>query len=100
LVEGYRAEFRPSQAGDRATVCVALAFCCARSDAAAKKLAGEVGNDFVAPSVVGEPKRCWDTMLEIAARYDVGELVLLDIGRRYPDRARCYELIAESAPAG
>lgn len=49
-----------------------------------------------ARTVVGDPARCRDRLLELAGQYAAGELMVVTITGDYASRARSYELLAEA----
>jgi luciferase family oxidoreductase group 1 len=49
-----------------------------------------------ARAVIGDPQRCRDRLLELAAQYAADELMVVTITGDYASRARSYELLAEA----
>lgn len=49
-----------------------------------------------ARTVIGDPQRCCDRLLELAAQYSADELMVVTITGDYASRARSYELLAEA----
>lgn len=73
---------------------IAVAGICAETEAKADRLLEQHNNEFIVPSVVGNPRQCKNKLLELQERYGVDEIIFLDLCQEFEDRLHSYELLA------
>jgi luciferase family oxidoreductase group 1 len=79
VLADYAASFQPAPEGPPATGCLSLSGICAETDAEAETLLAGAKERYGAQLIVnfwGSPERCRETILEIAARHGVREVVI------------------------
>jgi luciferase family oxidoreductase group 1 len=95
-LDAYRSEFRPSRALPRPRCNLAVAGVCASTEEEARRLAALHRNSFLVPRVVGSPEQCRVHLRELAARYDVDEIIFLALGGGAEQRLLSYQLLARA----
>lgn len=73
---------------------LAVAGICADTEAEAYRLLEQHTNDFVVPTVVGNAPQCKEKLQALQERYDIDEIIFLDLCQEFESRLRCYELLA------
>jgi alkanesulfonate monooxygenase SsuD/methylene tetrahydromethanopterin reductase-like flavin-dependent oxidoreductase (luciferase family) len=79
VLTGYAAQFQRAPDGPEARGCLSLSGICAETDAEAKTLRDAAMKRFdnkVVVNFCGSPERCRDTIIELAARHGVREVVI------------------------
>jgi luciferase family oxidoreductase group 1 len=79
--------------------CVAVAGVCAESESRARELAGgKVGDNVrgLIVNVIGDPKHCRSTFLDMAEMYSTSQFVFLDVCPTFEARLNSYRLLAEA----
>lgn len=92
----YRREFIPAEPEARPHAVLAVAGVCAATDARAAELAAQhvARNAFFRPWVVGSAATCAVALRDLAARYDVDEIVFGELSTAFDDRLASLELLA------
>jgi luciferase family oxidoreductase group 1 len=93
----YRAAFCPTGHRTRPRVAIAVAGVCADSEARVDAILRAHQNPFCRPTVVGTPAACAEQIVALRQRYQMDELILVDICAQFRDKVRSYELFYEAA---
>lgn len=93
IVQEYRKTFQPRLLLSP-KLNIAVAGICADTEDRAYELLKQHKNSFVIPTVVGTAGQCKEKLLAIQKRFDVDEIIFLDLCHELEDRLRSYELLA------
>jgi alkanesulfonate monooxygenase SsuD/methylene tetrahydromethanopterin reductase-like flavin-dependent oxidoreductase (luciferase family) len=99
IFQEYRKTFQPRLLSSP-KLNIAVAGICADTEDQAYKLLKQHTNSFVIPNVVGTAKQCKEKLLAIQERFDVNEIIFLDLCHELEDRLRSYELLASELNLG
>lgn len=94
----YAEQFQRAPDGPAATGCISLAGICAETDAEAKAMAAAAREQLGAEIVInfcGSPERCRETILELAERHGVRNVVIQPRTFEYEKQERMYRLLAD-----
>jgi luciferase family oxidoreductase group 1 len=94
VIRRYRDEYRPCPEAPAPEANLAVAGVCAETTERARQIAAEHHSTFIRPNVVGDPSRCAEELAALADRYQVDEVVYLDLATRPSDRLSAYALLA------
>ncbi|KYC42477.1 hypothetical protein WA1_21170 [Scytonema hofmannii PCC 7110] len=95
ILQEYRDIFQPKAGKISTPQCnVAVAGICAETEAQAHQLLKKHTNEFIVPSIVGNPSQCKEKLQMLQERYGVDEIIFLDLCQEFEDRLRSYELLA------
>jgi luciferase family oxidoreductase group 1 len=92
LVE-YQSSFQPGTL-KQPLASIAVAGCCAETEAKANRLLAAHGNKSIISRVVGNPRQCQEQLSLIIERYRAAEIVFLDLAINPDDRLATLELMA------
>lgn len=98
-VAAYRDAFIPTEQQPEPAVCIAVAGLCSDSAADAERgvtRALETWAGGTDPRIVGTPQTCRDKLLELAERYDVNDIVFMNLSREWEPACRSLELLGEA----
>lgn len=73
---------------------VAVAGICADTEDRAYELLKQHKNSFVIPTIVGTARQCKEKLLALQERFEVNEIIFLDVCHELEDRLRSYKLLA------
>ncbi|HYH97802.1 MsnO8 family LLM class oxidoreductase [Hyalangium sp.] len=97
LIARYREEFRPSSHQSAPRCIVSVAALCAETDEEARRQAeNSPENPRSGFEVVGSPQHCRERLLALAERYQIDELILLNMGPDQATQLRSLQLLAEA----
>jgi luciferase family oxidoreductase group 1 len=96
VVDLYRGQFRASEGLTEPRVALAVAGVCAATNERARALRAEHRNEYITPTIVGDPDECRAQLEALRERYRADDIAFLDICRRHDDRRRAYRLLAEA----
>ena len=95
LLQNYRETFRSRTEKNLVPHCnIAVAGICAETEAQARRLLKQHTNEFIVPTIVGNPSQCKEKLQVLQERYGVNEIIFLDLCQEYEDRLRSYALLA------
>lgn len=75
---------------------VCVAGICARTNREATRIKTDFNNSFFYPTIIGEPGKCYDQLMAIQQKYNVDEIIFMDLCYKRQDKLRCYELLAKA----
>lgn len=73
---------------------IAIAGICAETETDVQRLLKPSQDDCIVASVTGTPSQCKKKLQELQERYEVDEIIFMDLCRKFEDRVRSYELLA------
>ncbi len=99
ILARYSAEFQRTPDGPPATGCISLAGICAETDAEAQAMlaeANEVSKGKAIVNFCGSPERCRATIMELAARHGVSDVILQAQNCEDDQQERMIRLLGEA----
>jgi luciferase family oxidoreductase group 1 len=93
-MRAYRASFRPGPLRDRPACVVSVAGVCAETSAEATRLFETAAAKAIKNAVVGTPAACREAILRIRRRFEVDEIVWVDLAPAADARLLSHELLA------
>lgn len=98
VIRAYRDEFQPSRELAAPSCNVACSVICAETEAEAqaqRRLFEQYTGGSTLVSISGTPDQCREQLLELAARFDVDELVAISLWHLLPQREASYRMLAD-----
>jgi luciferase family oxidoreductase group 1 len=98
VIAEYRDTFVPNPYQESPTATIAVAGFCSDSAADAERQVEESVDRWgvgIHPLVVGTPRTCRDRLLQLAERYDVNEIVFVNLSREWDAACRSLELLSD-----
>jgi luciferase family oxidoreductase group 1 len=102
-IAAYRRSFIPNPFQHEPAACIAVAGLCSDSVADAERsvaTALETWAGGTDPRIVGTPQMCRDALHELAARYQVDDIVFMNLSREWEPACRSIELLGEALALG